>query len=82
MTSERLMLIPTDKQLPNIGDTVLCLFKSGNYMVCRFEEREGKLVFAIPSGWYAPQNAYWLVVDVKSFAFLPKIEHLEADNAN
>lgn len=62
---------PADSCAPRLGKDVLCKFKNGNYMVCRYENRNGKPVFAIPPGWFAAENAYWSADSVEAFAFLP-----------
>ena len=62
---------------PELGSEVLCRFKSGNYMVCRYECREGRRVFVIPSGWYCVANAYWLADAVEAFALLPNCKEKE-----
>ena len=68
---ENFLFYSADSCAPRIGKDVFCKFKNGNYMVCRYEARDGKPVFAIPPGWFAAENAFWPADCVEAFAFLP-----------
>ena len=68
---EQFFFFPVASCAPRIGKDVLCKFKNGNFMVCRYEARDGKPVFAIPPGWFAAENAFWPADSVEAFAFLP-----------
>lgn len=63
---------------PRNGEDVLCKFKNGNFMVCRYEQRDGQDVFSMPSGWFASDNAYWPYGNVDTWWRCDALEAAEA----